>query len=120
MEYTIKNIQPEAKDLAGLFGVLSNPLRLQILKLLMDACAENNNSGLCVQELNASIDVPQPYLSKHLKILESNGVLVHRREANKMYYAFAQNSSICRIFDFLGTCCEKYSEFAAWKRTSKT
>lgn len=115
MEYTKKSTHEEHQELAKLFSMLANPLRLKILSLLIEACADNNNSGLCVQELNDRIDVPQPYLSKHLRILEASKVLVHRRDANKIYYTFAENSSICRIFDFLGNCCDRYNKFADFK-----
>jgi ArsR family transcriptional regulator len=109
MEYTSTRTHQQSAELARLFSVLANPLRLSILSLLMERCAANDNVGCRVQEINARIDVPQPYLSKHLKVLAECGILTHRREKNKVFYCFAHQSTLCRVFDFFSGCCDTFS-----------
>ncbi|MBD3421038.1 MAG: metalloregulator ArsR/SmtB family transcription factor [Chitinivibrionales bacterium] len=117
VEYSKPDINSSTGRLANLFSVLANPLRLSILSLLMEQCARNNNEGCCVQDINTMIDVPQPYLSKHLKILTDCGILSFRRDKNRVFYKFADQSSICHLFDFFKACCTKYDKLQKGKRT---
>jgi len=97
------------EKLSKLFSVLANPMRLAILELLMDTCKNNNNKGLCVNDINEHIPATQPQISKQLKIMTENEILSSTREKNKIFYQFAPQSSICHMFAFFEQCCAKYS-----------
>lgn len=66
---------------AAVFKTLSDPTRLRILRLLLDAGAE-----LCVCELVDSLEEPQYNVSKHLNALKGAGLLASRRDGRWVYY----------------------------------
>lgn len=61
------------------FKALADPLRLLIVR-----CLEGQSYG--VLELSQLLEVQQPRLSHHLKILAQAGLLVTRREGNSIFY----------------------------------
>ena len=64
---------------ADLFRTLGHPFRLQLLEILRAEEA-------CVCHLSAYFDKPQPYISKHLAELRDAGLVVDRREGQRVYY----------------------------------
>jgi ArsR family transcriptional regulator len=64
---------------AELFGVLSAPLRLRIIKSL---CRSEKNVG----ELMHEVKTTQPNMSSHLNTLYKAGVLGKRRNGSHVYY----------------------------------
>ena len=52
------------KDLVRVFDALSDPVRIRIVKLLL------NKKKMCVCELTAILKIGQPTVSHHLKILK--------------------------------------------------
>ena len=58
---------------------ISHPLRLKILCVLGDQEA-------CVQEIVDAVGTSQSNISQHLAILRDKGVLVTRKDANRVYY----------------------------------
>lgn len=72
--------QPDAIDrLSELHKALADSLRLQILRLL-------KNESFGVLELCRIIDIRQPALSHHLKILATAELVSTRREGNSIFY----------------------------------
>src|SRR6186713_704170 len=69
----------ELEPLVGLFRLLSDKTRLNILMLL--AQGERNVTSLC-QEL----DLPQPTVSHHLGLLRMNNLIGNRRDGKQVYY----------------------------------
>jgi DNA-binding transcriptional ArsR family regulator len=67
---------------ADFFGVLSSPIRLGVLRLLLDG-------ERCVSDLVQALEVPQPRLSNHLACLRNCGLVRVRREGTYMFYALA-------------------------------
>lgn len=65
--------------LAGLCRAASDPLRLDIMRVL-------SRDSFGVQELAAIFAMPQPGMSHHLKVLAKVGLLVTRRQANSIFY----------------------------------
>lgn len=63
------------------FKILSDPTRLRLLRLLLDA-----DSELCVCELVDSLEEPQYNVSKHVNALKTAGLLESRREGRWVYY----------------------------------
>ena len=66
-------------DLASLLKAAGDRLRLQVLTLL-------RQDSLAVQELCSILDVRQPALSHHLKVMASAGLITSRREGNTIFY----------------------------------
>ncbi len=65
---------------AQLFGDLSHPLRLALVRHLLAVGEE------CVCSLSRGCRVDQPTLSRHLRILKDHGVVTDRREGAKAIY----------------------------------
>ena len=70
---------------ATVFKILSDPTRLRVLRLLLDAATE-----LCVCELVDSLEEPQYNISKHVNALKTAGLLESRKEGRWVYYRPAQ------------------------------
>lgn len=77
---------------AELFGVLSTPVRLQIIRVLCDG--EQN-----VTYLLAQIEASQPNMSRHLQVLYQSGVLAKRRNGHQVFYRLADASQalVCHL-----------------------
>lgn len=77
---------------ANRFKILSEPLRLQILQLLQ-------NGEKSVTELTDLIRTSQPNISKHLKILQTSGLVKRRQDGNTAFYAIADESifTLCEV-----------------------
>ncbi|HLO65135.1 MAG TPA: metalloregulator ArsR/SmtB family transcription factor [Azonexus sp.] len=58
---------------------IAHPLRLKILCVLGDQEA-------CVQEIVDAVGTSQSNISQHLAILREKGVLVTRKDANRVFY----------------------------------
>lgn len=74
---------PPAADLAAFCKASSDPLRLQVLRVLRE-------DSFGVSELCSIFDIRQPALSHHLKVLASAGLVATRREGNSIFYRRAQ------------------------------
>lgn len=88
-----KNISPEALEMvASRFKILSEPLRLRILQSLQ----EGEKS---VTELTELTETSQPNVSKHLKILQSSGIVSRRQKGNTVFYSIADESifTLCEV-----------------------
>jgi DNA-binding transcriptional ArsR family regulator len=85
------------------FRVLSEPLRLQILQ-------ELETGRLSVGALAAAVGSTQPNVSKHLKILQDEGLIGRRKEGNAAYYSIADPS----VFELCDVVCSRLkAEIAA-------
>lgn len=67
---------------AALLKALVAPLRLALVDLLTDG-------PRCVHELVEALDVPQPLVSQHLKVLRSAGLVATTRRGREMVYRLA-------------------------------
>ena len=76
---------------AELFGVLSTPIRLQILSALCDG-------ELTVSQLLGKVATTQPNLSQHLAILYRHGVIAKRKEGAQVIYTVQSEkaAALCR------------------------
>ena len=68
------------EELAEIFAALADATRLQILSVI-------NKQELCVCEIVNTLNMPQPKVSRHLKILKNAGVVEDRREAQMVFYS---------------------------------
>ncbi len=67
------------KDLVMVFKALSDETRLRIIKLL-------GHGELCVCDLVAALDMIQPKVSFHLRVLKKAKLLQDRKEGKWMHY----------------------------------
>lgn len=71
-----------AATLAAQLKALADPVRLR----LMSAVASHDGQEACVCDVSAGIDVSQPTISHHLKVLKTAGLLESERRASWVYY----------------------------------
>lgn len=83
------------ESLARLFGDISHPLRLALVRHLLAAQEE------CVCSLSGACQVDQPTLSRHLRILKDHGVVSDRREGARVFYRVI-DPRVAPILDSLG------------------
>jgi len=62
---------------------LADPVRLQ----LFSAIASHAGGEACVCDISADVDVSQPTVSHHLRVLRDAGLLTSERRASWVYYA---------------------------------
>ena len=72
-----------AVDMAAKFKALSDPVRLQLLS----SVASHAGREACVCDISAGVEVSQPTVSHHLKVLRDAGLLTSERRASWVYYA---------------------------------
>ena len=60
------------EEQAALFGVLSDPTRLKLLKLLYQ---QQQPHALCVNALSGLLGVTQSAVSQHMRVLKSAGLV---------------------------------------------
>jgi len=84
-----------AGDLARMFKALGDPVRLQLLSRV----ASHAGGEACVCDLSVGLDLSQPTISHHLKVLRETGLLECERRGTWVYYwvvpsALAQLSAV--------------------------
>ncbi len=83
-------------EYAGYFAALADENRLKILQLLLDG---EMFAGNILKEL----DISQPTLSHHMKVLIESGIVVSRRDGRWVYYS-VDEACRDRVFDALIEC----------------
>ena len=83
------------QSLSRLFGDLSHPLRLALVRHLLAVGEE------CVCSLSSACHVDQPTLSRHLRILKDHAVVTDRREGAKAIYRVT-DPRVAPVLDSLG------------------
>jgi len=73
----------EAQDLAAMFKALADPARLRLLSII----ASHHGGEACVCDLTEPVDLSQPTVSHHLKILTEAGLLTRDKRGKWAYYA---------------------------------
>ena len=81
------------------FAAFSDPTRLRILHLLREG-------ELCVGDLVAILDLPQPTISRHLAYLRRSALVETRKSGLWMYYSLAAAKSEFhrKLLDCLSAC----------------
>ena len=72
-----------AAETAAKFKALSDPVRLRLLSSI----ASHAGGEACVCDISAGVEVSQPTVSHHLKVLRDAGLLTSQRRASWVYYA---------------------------------
>jgi ArsR family transcriptional regulator len=76
---------------ARIFYALSDPVRLEILEFIRDG-------EKCVCKIVPHLNLIQPVVSRHLKILKDSGLVVDRKDGNKRLYSVT-DVGVYRIID---------------------
>lgn len=76
------------------FKALAHPARLKIMANLMER-------ECCVGDMQKCLSLSQPNVSQHLGVLKEAGIIVGRREKNKICYKISDNriKNILKTFD---------------------
>ena len=80
---------------------IAHPLRLKVLCVIGDQEA-------CVQEIVDAVGTSQSNISQHLAILRDKGVLITRKDANRVYYRVGD----ARILQLIGMMREVFCGIA--------
>ncbi len=86
-------VKDQNKFKAKIFKALSDPVRIEILEFL-------RNEEKCVCKIVPHVNLIQPVVSRHLKILKNCGMVISRKDGNKRLYSIA-DPQIFKILDAL-------------------
>ncbi|MGE3961213.1 MAG: metalloregulator ArsR/SmtB family transcription factor [Dehalococcoidia bacterium] len=76
-------VSPEDAEIAArVFKALADPARVRLLSII----AAGDADGTCVCDLNEAVDLAQPTVSHHLKVMLDAGLLERERRASWAYY----------------------------------
>ncbi len=68
---------------AAVFAALSDPTRLGLMKIL---CRCERGNALCVSALAMNLNVTQPAISQHLRVLKTVGLVKSERRGYHIHY----------------------------------
>lgn len=87
------------KDIATIFKAFCDENRIRILQLLLDG-------EKCACRLLEEMNITQPTLSHHMKILCDSGIVVGRKEGKWIHYSLSEEGieSAQRCLALLKTC----------------
>jgi ArsR family transcriptional regulator len=74
----------DTEEQAAIFGILADPTRLKLLRLLIRQVEPN---ALCVNALAYQLEVTQSAVSQHLRVLKSAGLVKGKRRGYRVHYA---------------------------------
>jgi DNA-binding transcriptional ArsR family regulator len=80
------------------FKALADPTRRQILQ---DLRAGELSAG----EIGSHFTISAPSISRHLGVLKSSGLVVERRDANRIFYSLVEDRLALCVGQFLSTVC---------------
>lgn len=83
------------KDFVRVMKALSDPNRVKIVKMLQ-------HKKLCVCEIQALLQISQPSVSKHLKLLENAGFVMSSKDGLWVNYHLSDGSSSPYVASILG------------------
>lgn len=95
------DMAPEVLELvASRFRVMAEPVRLRILQTL-EASGE-----MAIGELAEALELSQPNVSKHVKILIEAGLVSRRQEGNTVFCTICDDS----VFELCDVVCSSLRE----------
>ena len=100
------------KKLTNIIKSLSDETRLRVIKLLEER-------ELCVCELIQVLDMSQPRISRHLRVLKNAGLVDDRREGKWVYYSLCNGTDNEEIKAILKTIAVLGNDNPAVKKDKK-
>ena len=87
--------QPQADDLAKSLKAIADPARLRLLSII----AASEGQEACVCDLTEPLDIGQPTVSHHLKVLTEAGFVTRSKRGTWAYYALVPGAldSLARL-----------------------
>ena len=85
-------------DDAGVFRALADPTRRQILQDLQ-------GGELTAGDIASRFTISAPSVSRHLGVLKNAGLILERRDANRIYYSLIEERLAICVGQFLSTVC---------------
>jgi len=92
IEYIMK-FQQDTEKQAALFGVLADPTRLKLLRLLS---RQKEPDALCVNALAYRLGITQSAVSQHLRVLRSAGLVKGERRGYRVHY-FTNREALIQV-----------------------
>ena len=86
-----EGITINTEEQATLFGILSDPTRLKLLRLLSQ---QKEPNALCVNALAYQLGVTQSAVSQHLRLLKSSGLVKGERRGYRIHYFLNEEALI--------------------------
>ena len=86
------------KHASAVFRALADPTRRQILQQL-------KRGELSAGEIADFFTISGPSISRHLSILKNAGLIVERRNGNRILYQLQPDRLASAVGDFLSTVC---------------
>jgi ArsR family transcriptional regulator len=83
------------RDFIRVMKALSDPNRVKIIKMLQ-------HKTMCVCEMQSALQISQPAVSKHLKLLEDAGLVGFRKDGLWVNYHLADGRSSPYVANILG------------------
>lgn len=83
----------DTEEQAALFGVLADPTRLKLLRLLSQ---QQEPNALCVNALAYRLGITQSAVSQHLRVLKSVGLVRGERRGYRVHY-FVNRAAILQV-----------------------
>jgi DNA-binding transcriptional ArsR family regulator len=87
-----------ADNIAAVFRALADPTRRQILQ---DLRGGERSAG----DIATRFPIKGPSVSRHLAILKAAELITERRDANRIYYALAEERLALCVGGFLSAVC---------------
>lgn len=94
MVSSTNDMMPQAEEATRLMKALAHPERLMI-------CCQLREGELSVGEIEITLSIPQPRLSRELGKLREHGIVGTRRESKSIFYHLKDN----RIRAIVDTLC---------------
>jgi ArsR family transcriptional regulator len=88
-------MEAEMKGFIKVTKALSDPNRVKIVKMLQ-------KKEMCVCEIQAALEIAQPTVSKHLKVLEDAGLVEYQKDGLWVNYRLADGRSSPYAANLLG------------------
>lgn len=86
--------------MADIFAVIADGTRRDILSILLEQRIDGSAEGISVSRIVARLELSQPTVSKHLKVLREAGLVTVRESGQHRYYAL-QYSPLEQVEDWL-------------------
>lgn len=98
-----------SRQLDEILRAAADPTRLRLLNLL-------RLGGICVCDLQAVLQIPQPTVSRHLAALRHGGLVADSRKGTRIVYALvpaADNPQLAALYELLDRCCPEDEQMRA-------
>lgn len=87
-----RDLQPLAEEATTLLKALAHPARLMI-------CCQLREKEMSVGDIEETLDIRQPRLSRELGKLREEGLLETRRESKVVFYKLAETGRVAAMVD---------------------